>query len=139
MSTAFPKMISFRARATGYYPDASPLEGGFVDRIGNPLHTLQDVIADQSPYVSCAMDSDVFPYGTRLCIPEMDALFKKPIEFRVVDTGQAFEGKGTARIDICCADKAASELDMVNKELLIVALTGCHASQGRLEHDKCEL
>jgi hypothetical protein len=29
------------ARGTAYYPDNSPIEGGFVDMQDTPLHTLQ--------------------------------------------------------------------------------------------------
>src|SRR3954471_8023471 len=33
------------AKGTGYFPDNSPMEGGFKDRQGKPLHTLQDYLA----------------------------------------------------------------------------------------------
>ena len=91
----------FNARGTGYYPDSSALEGGFVDRRDQPLRTLQDFLSGKSKYVSVAMDSKAFPYGTKLRIPELEAKYGKQIEFRVVDTGGTFVGKGTSRIDIC--------------------------------------
>lgn len=67
------------------------------------LCTLQDFILGKVPFVSVAMDSDAFPYGTPLRIPEFEARFKVPITFLVVDTGRAFDkpGKNYDRIDIC--------------------------------------
>jgi peptidoglycan hydrolase-like protein with peptidoglycan-binding domain len=110
----------FASRGTGYYPDASPLEGGFQDRLGRPLHTLQDYLAGRAPYVSVAMDSRAFPYGTKLRIPELEAKYGRPIEFRVVDTGGAFRGRGTTRIDICTANRRASLDATINGPLTLV-------------------
>ena len=110
----------FKARGTGYYPDASPLEGGFVDRRDQPLRTLQDFLSGKANYVSVAMDSKAFPYGTKLRIPELEAKYGKRIEFRVVDTGGAFVGKGTSRIDICTANKRASLDSVINGPLTLV-------------------
>ena len=110
----------YNARGTGYYPDSSALEGGFVDRQDKPLRTLQDFLAGRSNYVSVAMDSKAFPYGTKLRIPELEAKYGRQIEFRVVDTGGAFVGKGTSRIDICTANKAASLDPTINGHLTLV-------------------
>jgi 3D (Asp-Asp-Asp) domain-containing protein len=119
------QLTVFWPRATGYYPDASPLEGGFIDRMDCPLHTLQDYLAGQSPYVSIAMDADAFRYGTRIAIPELVKRYHQQIEFRVVDTGSAFRGQGRARIDICTANKEASEDDAINGIVTCIAfLTG---------------
>lgn len=110
----------FKARGTGYYPDASPMEGGFVDRKGAKLNTLQDFLSGKVPYVSVAMDSKAFPYGTKLRIPELEAKYGKQIEFRVVDTGGAFKGKGTSRIDVCTANQRASLDPTINGPLTLV-------------------
>lgn len=110
----------FKARGTGYYPDASPMEGGFVDRKGAKLNTLQDFLNGKVPYVSVAMDSKAFPYGTKLRIPELEAKYGKQIEFRVVDTGGAFKGKGTSRIDVCTANQRASLDATINGPLTLV-------------------
>jgi 3D (Asp-Asp-Asp) domain-containing protein len=111
---------SYSSRGTGYFPDASPMEGGFVDRIGRPLHTLQDHLAGRASYVSVAMDSSAFPYGTKLRIPELEAKYGRPIEFRVVDTGGAFRGKGTSRIDICTENRRASLDPTINGPLTLI-------------------
>lgn len=97
---------SFRAKATGYYPFNDAMEGGFNDRQGHPLRTLQDYITGghtfgDGDYVSVAMDPRAFPYGTVLESPEVDAAYGRRVEFRVTDTGGAFYGKGTTRVDIC--------------------------------------
>lgn len=115
-----PRGETHRARGTGYYPHDSKLEGGFQDRKGRPLHTLQDYLAGRAPYVSVAMDKNAFPYGTKLRIPELEAKYGRPIEFRVVDTGGAFRGKGTSRIDICTENRAASLDATINGPLTLI-------------------
>ena len=115
-----PSGKTFVARGTGYFPDSSAIEGGFNDRIGKPLHTLQDFLAGRAPYVSVAMDSTAFPYGTRLRIPELEQKYGRQIDFRVVDTGGAFRGRGTGRIDVCVANARASYDPTVNGTLHLV-------------------
>ncbi|HYV46627.1 MAG TPA: peptidoglycan-binding protein [Myxococcaceae bacterium] len=115
-----PQGKGFTAKGTGYFPDNSAMEGGFKDRKGAPLHTLQDFLAGKSKYVSVAMDSKAFPYGTKLRIPELEAKYGRPIEFRVVDTGGAFRGRGTSRIDICTANRRASLDPTVNGKLTLI-------------------
>ena len=65
------------------------------------------------------MDSKVFPYGTKLRIRELERKYGRSIEFRVVDTGGAFEGKWTSRIDICTANERASLDSTINGQLTI--------------------
>ena len=108
---------SFTSRGTGYYPDSSALEGGFKDRVGKPLHTLQQFLNGSASYVSVAMDSSAFKYGTRLRIRELDSKYGRAIVFRVVDTGGAFRGKGRTRIDICTANNKASLDPTINGTL----------------------
>ncbi len=109
-----------KATGTGYYPDNSAMEGGFVDRKGAKLNTLQDFLAGKADYVSVAMDkNEKIPYGTKLRIPELEKKYGKPIEFRVVDTGGAFTGKGTGRIDICTANEKASTDPTINGPLTL--------------------
>jgi len=97
----------FKSWKTGYYPDNSHMEGGFVDREHKPLRTLQAYLRGKAAYVSVAMDytDRRFPYGTMLRIPDVEKAFGRCILFRVVDTGGAFVGKGTAKIDLCNDNK----------------------------------
>jgi 3D (Asp-Asp-Asp) domain-containing protein len=110
---------SFLSRGTGYYPANNSMEGGFLDRKGAKLRTLQQFLAGRADYVSVAMDSRAFAYGQRLRIKELEAKYGKPIVFRVVDTGGAFRGKGKTRIDICTANRAASLDATINGRLNI--------------------
>ena len=98
---------AFTARGTGYFPCASTLEGGLQDRRGRPLYTLQDFLAERAPYVSVAMDPKAFPYGTSLRIPEIEKKYGRAITFLVVDTGDAFIGRGSSRIDSARATRPA--------------------------------
>ncbi len=109
-----------QSRGTGYYPANNAMEGGFNDRRGNRLYTLQDYLAGRAPYVSVAMDKNMkIPYGTKLRIKELEQKYGRPIEFRVVDTGGAFTGRGTGRIDICTANAAASRDATINGPLTL--------------------
>src|SRR4051812_37747320 len=77
---------SYTARGTGYYPDPSPMEGGYKDRLGKPLRTLQAFVSGKATYVSVAMDPKVFSYGTILDIPSISKKYGKKIRFCVCDT-----------------------------------------------------
>lgn len=114
---------SFTSKATAYYPDSSALEGGFVDRAGKPLKTLQQFLDGDADYVAVAMDTKAFAYGTRLRIRELDEKYGRPITFRVVDTGGAFRGRGRSRMDICVANEAASYERTVNSVVHVEVVT----------------
>ena len=115
---------SFVAKGTGYFPDSSAMEGGFVDRKGAKLRTLQQFLNGSADYVSVAMDPKAFPYGQRLRIAELNKKYGKDIVFKVVDTGGAFMGKGTSRIDICTASSKDSVEPTINGMLHIDAISG---------------
>jgi 3D (Asp-Asp-Asp) domain-containing protein len=106
---------SYRARSTTYYPEdpsGNPvIEGGMSDRkyAGRlKCHSLEDYLQGKSgkqgegAYVALAMDTNAFPYGTVVRIPELEKMYGdgKAIYCRIVDTGGAFQGKGTKRVDI---------------------------------------
>jgi 3D (Asp-Asp-Asp) domain-containing protein len=110
---------SFVSRGTGYYPANSTMEGGFKDRKGAKLRTLQQYLAGQADYVSVAMDTKAFSYGQRLRIRELEQKYGRSIVFRVVDTGGAFRGKGRTRIDICVKNRSASLDPTINGRLNI--------------------
>jgi 3D (Asp-Asp-Asp) domain-containing protein len=110
---------SFVARGTAYYPSNSGIEGGFKDRKGVALKTLQQYLAGNASYVSVAMDTKAFAYGQRLRIKELETKYGQSIIFRVVDTGGAFKGKGRSRIDICVQNASASRDSTINGTLHI--------------------
>jgi hypothetical protein len=109
-----------QSRGTGYYPDSSAMEGGYVDRKGKKLNTLQDFLEGRAPFVSVAMDHTAgIPYGQPLRIAELERKYGRQIPFRVVDTGGAFKGRGTSRIDICTRNKQASLDPTINGPLTL--------------------
>lgn len=118
-SGAFPTQNTFRSRGTGYYPANNAMEGGFNDRRGARLRTLQQFLNGSADYVSVAMDSNAFGYGQKLRIKELEQKYGRQIEFRVVDTGGAFQGRGRSRIDICTASSSASVDPTINGMLTI--------------------
>lgn len=117
-----------KSSGTGYYPSNSKMEGGFNDRKGNKLATLQDYLEGKSKYVSVAMDKNQkIPYGKGVHIKELDAKYadqlkamgKEHIDFRVTDTGGAFTNKGTSRIDIATRDRQHSLDKTINGPLTL--------------------
>jgi hypothetical protein len=68
------------------------------------------------------MDVNAFPYGQHLRIRELEAKYGRAIDFRVVDTGGAFRGKGRSRIDVCVSNRSASLDATINGTLHIDAL-----------------
>lgn len=94
------------------------MEGGATDHKGNPLHSLEEYLSGDADFVSLARDYLAGPpgndarfrkYGTKVRIPAIEGLMGWPyIDFRLVDTGGRFYGKGkilrargTEPIDIC--------------------------------------
>ena len=117
--SALASGATFTAKVTAYYPDSSAMEGGYVDRKGAKLRTLQQFLEGKADYVSVAMDTLAFAYGQRLRIRELDAKYGKAIVFKVVDTGGAFKGKDKTRIDVCVANRSASLDASVNGRVTI--------------------
>ena len=112
---------TYKAQGSGYFPDGTALEGGFKDKRGINLNTLQDFLANKANYVSVAMDAKLaLPYGKVVKIPEIEADRGRTIEFRVVDSGGAFKGKGFTRIDICTANKHESRDPTINGVLTLI-------------------
>ncbi|MBC7473856.1 MAG: hypothetical protein H7263_06155 [Candidatus Sericytochromatia bacterium] len=112
-------------RATGYYPANSRLEGGFVDKQGHKLYTLQQFLSGKAPYVSIALDKKLYAngkvhYGDKFSIPELEKKYGKKIEFRAVDTGGAFTGKGFGRVDICTGSEHDSSEKTINGKITLI-------------------
>jgi hypothetical protein len=111
---------TYQAKGSGYYPADSKMEGGFKDRKGAPLKTLQDFLDGKASYVSVAMDKNLqIKYGTKLRIVELERKYNRQIEFRVVDTGGHFTDKGYTRIDICTRNREASLDPTINGTLTL--------------------
>lgn len=115
------------ARGSGYYPHNSGMEGGYVDKQGKPLRTLQDYLAGRADYVSIALDKYLYrsgevSYGDRFRIPELEDRYGREIEFRAVDTGDAFTNRGFSRVDICTGSYRDSIDATVNGRLTLVKI-----------------
>lgn len=76
------------------------LEGGPFDRKGAPAYTLEQYLEGKAPYVTVAMDSNAFPYGTTVYNGKFKDSKGNLIPFRVTDTGGAFKNMGTQKMDI---------------------------------------
>lgn len=85
---------TLRVRLTTYHPldaktaGAKREEGPPVDRKGNALHYLEDVLAGSAPWVSASGDPAAWrPYGQLFYLDVFPG-----VEFRVVDDGEHFMG-----------------------------------------------
>lgn len=94
-------------------------EGPAIDMRDHPLCTLQAFLAGKTKYVSVATDPRI-PYGTPVRIPHLEDLYDRVIDFRVVDTGSAFTGKGFTRMDICVDTEAESLAEELNTQTLVL-------------------
>ncbi|KAH3792154.1 uncharacterized protein LOC127837891 [Dreissena polymorpha] len=111
----------YHATGTAYYPDNSPIEGGFVDMQDTPLQTLQAYLEGKASVVTVAMDNHAgIRYDTPVCIPELNHKYNRFIDFRVRDTGPAFAHKGHSRIDICVRTRHDSFENTINGPLTLV-------------------
>ena len=113
------------AKGTGYFPFNDKMEGGFYDKIGKKLCTLQDYLAGKVPYVSIALDKNLYKkgvikYGDKFRIPELEQKYGRVIEFRAVDTGGAFTNRGFGRVDICTRSRKNCSDATVNGKLTLI-------------------
>ncbi|MEQ8171961.1 MAG: M15 family metallopeptidase [Candidatus Eremiobacterota bacterium] len=124
------------AKGTGYYPHNSKMEGGYLDKKGNKLTTLQDVLDGKAKSAAIALDKNLYKsgqvkYGDSFTIPEIDKKYGRHIDFRAVDTGGAFTGKGFSRVDICTGSKKDSLDPTVNGKLTLMKNPDALKEQGQ--------
>jgi 3D (Asp-Asp-Asp) domain-containing protein len=105
-------------KLTGYYPDDSPMEGGYYDCLDNPLRTLQDYQKGKVSYVSIAVDKNVIPLKSIVNIDGFTCN-GKPVKFWACDVGGAIKNY---HIDICVANEA--ETYKVDKSGVTVTVYG---------------
>ncbi|OIO07985.1 MAG: hypothetical protein AUJ52_09085 [Elusimicrobia bacterium CG1_02_63_36] len=121
------KYKAHRAKGSAYFKYGQNtaakrrMEGGQKDRFGRPLQTLQCYLRGECAYVSVAMDKRLkLPSSTKLRIPELEKKYGRKIEFRVVDTGGAFTGKGYGRVDICVDTEKQSYASALNGSMTLL-------------------
>ena len=120
--------LYFTARLTAYFPPPpggykntieARLEGGPLDFMSYPLHSLQSYLAGASPFVSVALDpllmGTIVAYGSRIELPSFSRVFGRPgIPFRAVDKCDRARGRGLEHIDVCVDSYASSQDPRVN-------------------------
>lgn len=107
-------------KGTGYFPFNNAMEGGTNDRMGRPLKTVQAFLAGKADAVTVAMDYKIAPYGAKLCSPELNKRYGKPLPLELKDTGGAFYGRKWERADLCTASKNDSLDSAINGKYSIV-------------------
>ncbi|XP_076643443.1 uncharacterized protein LOC143353763 [Halictus rubicundus] len=92
---------------TAYFPDfSSDDEFDHVDVNMKKLRTLQDFLDGRAEFVTASMDLESgIPYGTKVCIPELNAKFDRQIPLQARDRTHYSDGKAKSpdfsHIDIC--------------------------------------
>lgn len=82
---------------------------------------FKDFLDDRTEFVTLAMDETLrVPYGTIVCIPELNKHFGRRIKFEVRDSGSHLRGKKYRRADICVRDEADSYDRAVNRLVTLV-------------------
>ena len=90
-------LTSFYPAATG---KARRREGGRLDHLGHPLHTVQQHLKDpvRHPYIGLSGDDAIFLYGQRIRVRYLEEQYGADIVTRVVDVGSHFHGAGKVEV-----------------------------------------
>lgn len=60
------------------------------------------------------------PYGTQLCIPELNQHYRRRINVVVRDTNTGLDGSGTSRVEICVRSESDSYDLAVNRPISLI-------------------
>ncbi|PBC31637.1 hypothetical protein APICC_05755 [Apis cerana cerana] len=99
--------VHYNVTLTAYYPVFdSDNESDYLDVKMKKLRTLQDFLDGRTEFVTVSMDLDSgIPYGTKLCIPELNAKFLRQIPLQARDRSHYNDVKTNSpdfsHIDIC--------------------------------------
>lgn len=70
------------------------------------------------------MDDELgVPYGTEICIPELNRHYGHRIRFEVRDTSSDLKGSGYSRVDVCVRSEMDSYDISVNRKVTVVFVT----------------
>lgn len=76
---------------------------------------------DRVDFITLAMDKDLhLPYGTPVCIPELNKHFGRKLKIQVRDKGSDLTGKQYSRADICVRTETDSYDNAVNRIVTLV-------------------
>ncbi|KAF5306992.1 hypothetical protein FQR65_LT07215 [Abscondita terminalis] len=105
-----------------YFPsDEDDDDKIYSDIKGKKLRSLQEYLDNRSDYISLAMDESLgIPYGTKVCIPEMNKHFGYYLNFEVRDNGTDLLGMGYQRADVFVRSEMDSYDAVVNKKVTLV-------------------
>lgn len=103
---------------TAYYPsfeENNPRD--YHDKNDKKLKNLQDFIDNRVSYITASMDESLkIPYGTPVCIPELNKKFRRSLKFQIRDTSYDIRNSKYTRIDICVRTEVDSYDDSVNQD-----------------------
>ncbi|KAJ6640116.1 hypothetical protein Bhyg_12865 [Pseudolycoriella hygida] len=109
---------------TAYYPSIEnndPKE--YLDTKGHALATLQDFLAGKIDFVTVSMDEGLkIPYGTPICIPQLNAHYRRQINLQVRDSANNVKGRRYRRVDICVQSESDSYDPVVNLKRVSIVL-----------------
>lgn len=81
----------------------------------------KDYLDDRTEYVTLSMDAKLgIPYGSRVCVPELNKHFGHRIRLQVRDSSTDLDGMGYRRADICVRSEMDSYDGAVNREVTLV-------------------
>ncbi|VEN33833.1 unnamed protein product [Callosobruchus maculatus] len=81
----------------------------------------EDYIDNRAEYVTLSMDEGLgIPYGTKVCIPELNGHFGHRIVLEVRDSSFDLSGSGYSRADICVRSEIDSYDAIVNRVVSLV-------------------
>ncbi|KAF5298173.1 hypothetical protein FQA39_LY02597 [Lamprigera yunnana] len=93
----------------------------YRDMNGRKLKSLQEYLDKKSEYITLAMDGSLgVPYGTRVCIPELNKQFNYYLNFEVRDNGTNLVDMGYKRADIFVRTEMDSYDSTVNKKVTLI-------------------
>lgn len=76
---------------------------------------------DRNQYVTISMDPDLgIPYGTSVCIPELNVHFGHRIRAQIRDSSSDLKGTGFTRAEICVRSESDSYDTTVNRYVTLV-------------------
>ncbi|XP_003703177.3 uncharacterized protein LOC100877542 [Megachile rotundata] len=99
--------VYYNVTMAAYYPVFdSDNESDYLDARAKKLRTLQDFLDGRNEFVTVSMDLDSgIPYGTKVCIPELNAKFQRRIPLEVRDRSHYGDVKSKlpdfSHVDIC--------------------------------------
>ncbi|XP_053984943.1 uncharacterized protein LOC128896502 [Hylaeus anthracinus] len=110
----------YNVSLSAYYPDfSSDNESDYLDARMKKLRNFQDFLDGRVEFVSISMDLDSgIPYGTKVCIPELNAKFSRQIPLQARDRSHYSDAKTNSpdfsHVEICVRSEEDTYDNSVN-------------------------